>query len=112
MKIRVNYREYKHSDEASMWSMIGGYIGGYAFFVILLFGYLINSILKAAFPGRDLILVTIVLASAITFGICFLCGRMERKCAERDIPQFQPEKELTEEQIKERIEMILKNRKA
>ena len=112
MKIRVNYTEYKNSEDATMWSRIGGYIAGYGFFVMLLLGYIINGILKAIFPDRDLIVVVIVLAIAITIGIVVFCNRMEKKCLKRDMPKSITIGNLTDEEKKELLQKILENRKS
>ena len=111
-KIRVSYSEYKYSEDATKWSRIGGYVTGYGFFVMLLLGYIINGILKAIFPGRNLIVLVIVLAIASAIGIVAFCKRMEKKCLMRDMPKSTLPGNMTDEEKQELLRRILENRKS
>lgn len=105
MTIRTSYKEYKFSEEATMWSRIGGTITGFGAFVTLLNGWIVNGILEALFPHQSLMAATVILAFAGTFALIAFCMKMEKKCLQRDIES------LTEEQKRELIGKILANRK-
>ena len=75
-------------------------------------GYIINSILKAIFPGRNLIVLVIVLAIASAIGIVAFCKRMEKKCLMRDMPKSTLPGDMTDEEKQEFLHRIPENRKS
>ena len=75
-------------------------------------GQLKELVLKAILPGRNLIVLVIVLAIASAIGIVAFCKRMEKKCLMRDMPKSTLPGNLTDKEKQELLRRILENRKS
>ena len=105
MKMTVRYRQYKNSEEATMWSRIGGYLTTYAFIVVIGLFALLNPILKGITPSSSSSIAAFVLAVVLAVGSVVFCSKMEKKCLLRDMPSRPDGAELTPEQI-EKLRII------
>lgn len=114
MKVRIEYKEYEHSEAASFWSRLGGYLRGLSLFLVLGLTYILNAIFEEAFPNRDLIVVSFVASIVLTITLNLLCVVKERKCAIKDlqkqnIASSSTVRTLTDEEMRKMLEEYLKD---